>query len=116
MADIISQPLSPERRAKTDRKEWSLVLGVLASVLGLTYLAASLHARYSVNPNLVGFSQSAWFPLKLFVIAISPAAAGFIFLWSERHLRSKATQKLLQVLAILGLGLTLAAWVAFVPR
>jgi hypothetical protein len=88
--------------------------GVGVSVLALTYLAAAAHARYASASLSPRSSQSVWFPLELFVIAVSPALVGFVFLWSERHLQSKATQRLLRNLGIFGVGLILAAWAAAV--
>jgi hypothetical protein len=113
MADIISRPRQSNGRAGSDRRNWSLILGIVASVLAVTYLFVGLHARYGVNTTPGSASGSSWFPLQLFVIAIAPALAGFIFLWSERHLQSRATQKFLRNLGIFWFGMVLAAWVAF---
>jgi hypothetical protein len=115
MADFNARSLRSGRQLRHEGKEWSLVLGVVASVLALTYLAAGLHARYVVGASPAS-SASPWFPLQLFVIAVSPALAGFIFLWSERHVQSKATQKMLRNIGIFGFGLALAFWGAFVLK
>ncbi|OYV50778.1 MAG: hypothetical protein B7Z77_05210 [Acidocella sp. 20-58-15] len=114
MADIISNQIRPDREAQGHRNDWPLIAGVGLSILALTYLAAAAHARYAVEGQSPGSSQSIWFPLELFVIAITPALVGFIFLWSERHLQGKATQRLLRNLGLFGVGLILAAWAAAV--
>jgi hypothetical protein len=114
VADIISNQIRPDLEVQSHRKDWPLIAGVGLSVLALTYFAAAAHARYSGPAQSPRSSQSVWFPLELFVIAISPALVGFIFLWSERHLRSRATQRLLRNLGIFGIGLILAAWAAAV--
>jgi hypothetical protein len=121
MADIISRSRQTgggtgnDGGAGNDRREWSLITGVIASVLALAYLAAGLHGHHIVSAA-GSEEESPWFPLELFVIAVSPALVGFIFLWSERHLQSNATQMFLRNIGIFGFGMALAAWVAFVLK
>lgn len=114
MADFISSQIGRDREAQNHGNDWPLIAGVGVSVLALTYLAAAAHARYASAPLSPRLSRSIWFPLELFVVAISPALVGFIFLWSERYLQRKATQRLLRNLGIFGVGLILAAWAAAV--
>jgi hypothetical protein len=114
VADIISNQTRPPGGSQSHHKDWPLISGVGLSVLALTYLAAAAHARHVSAAQAPGSPQSVWFPLELFVIAISPALIGFIFIWSERHLQSKATRRLLRNLGIFGVGLILAAWAAAV--
>lgn len=114
MADYISHQIKPDGESQSHRKDWPLISGVGLSALALFYLAAAAHARHAITAQAPESSQSVWFPLELFLIAISPALIGFIFIWSERHLQSKATQRLLRTLGIFGVGLLLAAWAAAV--
>lgn len=114
MNDIISTKIPPDGELQGRHKDWPLICSVGLSVLALTYLAAAAHARHVGVTQALGSSQSVWFPLELFVIAISPALVGFIFIWSERHLQTKTTQRLLRDLGIFGVGLILAAWAAAV--
>ena len=114
MADIISNQTRPPGESQSHHKDWPLISGVGLSALALIYLAAAAHARHAGAAQAPESSQSVWFPLELFVIAISPALIGFIFIWSERHLQSKATQRLLRNLGVFGVGLILAAWAAAV--
>ena len=117
MTEIISHPTPVEGGTRTARRDWPLITGVAASLVALSYLAAALHERYVMaGTNPAGSSHSAWFPLQLFVIAVSPPLAGFIFLWSERHLQNKATQKFLRNVGMFGFGMVLAAWVAMVAK
>ncbi len=114
MTDITAKQIRPDQEMPSQRKDFSLIAGVGLSILALAYLAAAAHARVAGTARSPGSPQSVWFPLELFVIAISPALVGFIFLWSEQHMRSKATQRLLRNLGIFGVGLILAAWAAAV--
>ena len=111
MADTISNQLAPVQELHTRRRDLALVVGMGLSVLALLYLAAAAHARYAGAVHSANAATSVWLPLELFVVAISPALAGYIFLWSERHLESRATQKLLRNVGVFGVGLILAAWV-----
>lgn len=114
MADYISHQTRPPGGSQSHHKDWPLISGVGLSVLALTYLAAAAHARHVNAAQAPRSPQSVWFPLELFVIAISPALIGFIFIWAERHLQSTATRRLLRNLGVFGVGLILAAWAAAV--
>ncbi len=116
MADIISNQLPQARELHTRKRDRLLGAGVVLSVLALAYLAAAAHSRYAGGSHSGGSAESFWLPLELFVIAISPALAGYIFLWSERHLESRATQRLLRNVGVFGIGLILAAWVEAVIK
>lgn len=116
MADTISNQVTPVQELHTRRKDLALIVGVGLNVLALLYLTAAAHARYAGAAHSANAATSVWLPLELFVIAISPALAGYIFLWSERHLESRATQKLLRNFGVFGVGLILAAWVGAVIK
>lgn len=116
MTDIISNEIRPNQDLRNQRKDWSPVGAAGLGMLALTYLAAAAHARYAGSAHSPKSSGSIWFPLELFLIAIAPALVGFLFLWSERRLKSRATQRLARNLGIFGVGLILAAWVAAVIK
>ncbi len=110
MADIISQRIPEDRRFRVDRKDWSLLAGIGLSLLALTYVASAAHAvrRHSGAASM----HTLLFPLELFIIAISPALAGFIGIYWQRV--PLALQKQARNLALFAVGMVLAAWVAAV--
>jgi hypothetical protein len=110
VADIISHSLGNNRALRNDRRDWSLIIGVAFSVLALTYSTWAVHvARHS---SITAPSQSIWFPLELFVIAVSPASAAFIFIYWDKLRPSDTILRAIRIFAIFAVGLLLAAWVA----
>jgi hypothetical protein len=112
MVDIISDSRVSKQDLQPRRKDWFLIAGVGLSLLSLTYLVASAQMRYAGAAHPGVRAESFWLPLELFIVATSPALAGYIFLWSERHLESRSTQKLLRNVGVFGIGLVLAGFVA----
>jgi hypothetical protein len=112
VADMISQRMPPEHGIRVGRNDWSMIAGVLLSALALAYAAAAAHARLTFHGSYAAGARSFFFPLKLFVIAVSPALFGFILIYWERFVLSKSALKHIRNLVLFGVGLLLAAWVA----
>ena len=110
MADIISHSLGGDPALRNDRRDWSLIIGVSLSVLAVAYSAWAAHvARHSA---VAAPSQSVWFPVELFIIAVSPASAAFIFICWDKLQPNNAALRLVRIFIVFGVGLLLAAWVA----
>jgi hypothetical protein len=116
VAEIISNQIGPEQDARNQRNDRPMVTGIFLSLLALSYVAASVHARSSPH-GLVGATGHAfWFPLELFAIAILPATFGVIFLYWEKLPLSAATSRRLRSLVLFAAGLTMAGWFASVVQ
>jgi hypothetical protein len=116
MADSISKHIPPERGIRVGRNDWSMIAGVLLSALALAYAAAAAHARLTLHGSYAAGARSFFFPLKLFVIAVSPALFGFILIYLERLAANKPAPRNYGIVALFGIGLLLTAWAAAVSQ
>ncbi len=116
MAEIISNQIGSEQDARSQRNDRPMVTGIFLSLLALSYVAASVHARSSPHGLVGTASHPFWFPLELFVIAILPSIFGVIFLYWEKLPLSAATSRRLRSLVLFAAGLAMAAWFASVVQ
>jgi len=112
VAENISNQTGQDQDAVNRRKDLPMVTGIFLSLLALSYVVASVHARsilHSVVPSSV---RTLWYPLELFAIAILPATLGVIFLHWEKLPLSETASRRLRSLVLFATGLTMAAWFA----
>jgi len=116
VAENISNQTGQDQDAVNRRKDLPMVTGIFLSLLALSYVVASVHARsilHSVVPSSV---RTLWYPLELFAIAILPATLGVIFLPWEKLPLSETASRRLRSLVLFATGLTMAAWFASVVQ
>jgi hypothetical protein len=113
---MISQRMPPERGVPFGRNDRSMIAGVLLSALALAYAAAAAHARLTLHGSYAAGARSFFFPLKLFVIAVSPALFGFILIYWERLAANRPPLRNCGIVALFGIGLLLTAWAAAVSQ